>query len=145
MKLNGVLILKGIAHPKNIYTLSYLSKPVWLFFFFCGKQNKIFKKCLSGFFSKFYVSMPTQYWSAPASAAHAYVVLLTCTASANTESLQCKQHMRMTGKQRNCCFCFVFVHKKYSRCFIKLRLNHCSHMDYFNDVFTTFLGLESGN
>jgi len=23
-------------------------------------------------------------------------------------------------------------------------LNHITHMDYFNDVFTTFLGLESG-
>jgi len=39
--------------------------------------------------------------------------------------------------------CF-FAHKKYSHRFIPLRLNHCSQMDYFNDVFTTFLGLESG-
>ncbi len=35
-----------------------------------------------------------------------------------------------------------FMHKKYSRCFITLRLNHWCHMDYFNDVLTTFLGLE---
>ncbi len=35
-----------------------------------------------------------------------------------------------------------FAHKKYSRSFIKLRLNHWCHMDYFNDVLTTFLGLE---
>ncbi len=35
-----------------------------------------------------------------------------------------------------------FAHKKYSRSFIKLWLNHWSHMDYFNDVLTTFLGLE---
>jgi len=40
---------------------------------------------------------------------------------------------------------FVFAHKKYSRCFITLRLNHCSHVDYFNNVFTTFLDLECGN
>ncbi len=36
----------------------------------------------------------------------------------------------------------LFAHKKYSRSFIKLRLNPWCHMDYFNDVFTTFLGLE---
>ncbi len=37
-----------------------------------------------------------------------------------------------------------FAHKKNPRCFIKLRLNHWCHMDYFNDVLTTFLGLERG-
>ncbi len=37
---------------------------------------------------------------------------------------------------------FNFVHKKYSHSFIKLRLNNRCHMDYFNDVLTTFLGLE---
>ncbi len=37
-----------------------------------------------------------------------------------------------------------FAHKSYSRILIKLRLNHC-HMDYFNDVLTTFLGLERGS
>ncbi len=35
-----------------------------------------------------------------------------------------------------------FVHKKYSRSFITLRLNHWCHMDYFNNVLTTFLGLD---
>ncbi len=41
---------------------------------------------------------------------------------------------------------FVFFeHKKFSHRFIKLRLNHWCHMDYFNDVLlTTFLGLECG-
>ncbi len=34
-----------------------------------------------------------------------------------------------------------FVHKMYSHSFIKLRLNWC-HIDYFNDVLTTFLGLK---
>ncbi len=38
-----------------------------------------------------------------------------------------------------------FAHKKYSRSFIKLRLNHWCPMDYFNDVLTTFLGLERGS
>ncbi len=35
-----------------------------------------------------------------------------------------------------------FTHKKYSRSFIKLRLNHRCHMDYFNNVLNTLLGLE---
>ncbi len=35
-----------------------------------------------------------------------------------------------------------FVYKKYSCSFVKLRLNHWWHMDYFNNVLTTFLGLE---
>ncbi len=34
-----------------------------------------------------------------------------------------------------------FVHKKYSHSFIKSWLNHWCHMDYFNDVLTTFLDL----
>jgi len=29
--------------------------------------------------------------------------------------------------------------------FIKSRLNHWNYMEYFNDVFTTFLGLVSGS
>ncbi len=36
-----------------------------------------------------------------------------------------------------------FVHKMYSRSFIKLRLNHWGHMEYFIYVLNTFLGLES--
>ena len=58
-----------------------------------------------------------------------------------------KQRMRMTQKRRYFIygyFCFVFAHKKYSRHFIKLRLNHCSHVDYCNYVFSPFLDLESG-
>ncbi len=35
-----------------------------------------------------------------------------------------------------------FAHKKYSCSFIKLRLNHWCHMNYFNDDLTNFLGLE---
>ncbi len=38
-----------------------------------------------------------------------------------------------------------FEHKTYSHSFIKLRLNHWCHMDYFNNVFITFLGLECGS
>ncbi len=38
---------------------------------------------------------------------------------------------------------FVFVaHKKYSRSFVKVKLNDWYHMDYFNDVLATFLNLE---
>ncbi len=33
----------------------------------------------------------------------------------------------------------------YSCSFITLQLDHCCHMDYFNDVLTTFLGLEPGS
>ncbi len=34
-----------------------------------------------------------------------------------------------------------FAHKKDSRSFIKLQLNYWYHMDYFNNVLTTFLAL----
>jgi len=33
---------------------------------------------------------------------------------------------------------FVFAHKKCSCRLIKLRLSHCSHLDYFNNVFNNF-------
>ncbi len=42
-------------------------------------------------------------------------------------------------------FFVFFTHKKYSRSFIKLQLNHWCHMDYFNNVPATFLGLECGS
>ncbi len=46
-------------------------------------------------------------------------------------------------KSLNKVIIFVFfAHTKYSRSFIKLMLNHWCHMNYFNDVLTTFLGLE---
>ena len=35
-------------------------------------------------------------------------------------------------------FLFVFAHKKYSRRLIYLRLSHCSHLDYINDLFNNF-------
>ncbi len=38
-----------------------------------------------------------------------------------------------------------FAYKKYSRRFIKFILNHWWQMDYFDDVFHTFLGLDSVN
>jgi len=40
--------------------------------------------------------------------------------------------------------CF-FAHKKYSRRLMNLRLSHCSHLDYFNDVFNNFSGPTSFN
>jgi len=60
----------------------------------------------------------------------------------NTDSKQksckaSKQCFEMSLKSRY----FVFLaHKKYSHCFIILRLNHCSHMNHFKYVFNTFLG-----
>ncbi len=38
-------------------------------------------------------------------------------------------------------FFFFFAHKKYSRSFVKLRLNPWCHMDYFTDLLATFLDL----
>ncbi len=35
-----------------------------------------------------------------------------------------------------------FAHKKYSRNFVKLRLNHWFHIDYFNDLLATFRSLD---
>ncbi len=35
-----------------------------------------------------------------------------------------------------------FAYKKYSCSFVTLWLNHWCHMDYFNNVLTTFLGIE---
>jgi len=43
------------------------------------------------------------------------------------------------------CTWYIFEHKKHSDHSIKLRINHWRHMYYFNDIFTTFLGLESGS
>jgi len=37
---------------------------------------------------------------------------------------------------------FFLVHKKYSRRFITLRLNHCCHMNCFKYVFSSFLGIK---
>ncbi len=46
-------------------------------------------------------------------------------------------------EETNCWIKFVFfAYKKYSRSFVKLRLNPWCHMDYFTDLFTTFLNLD---
>jgi len=42
------------------------------------------------------------------------------------------------------CFCF-FPQPKHLFCLIKPRLNHWSHMEYFNDVFPIVVDLESVN
>ncbi len=49
---------------------------------------------------------------------------------------------RLTRMRRNCWIKMYFAHKKYSHTFIKLRLNYWCYMDYFINVFITFLGLE---
>ncbi len=38
-----------------------------------------------------------------------------------------------------------FVYKKYSRSFVKLRLNPRCHMDYFTDLLAAFLDVGRGN
>ncbi len=43
--------------------------------------------------------------------------------------------------QNKACTFFFFAHKKYSRNFIKLRLNLWCHMDYFTDILNNFLDL----
>ncbi len=40
-------------------------------------------------------------------------------------------------------FCCCFLHKKYSRRFMKFRLTHWWQMEYSGDAFHTFLGLDS--
>ncbi len=45
-------------------------------------------------------------------------------------------------ENKNNKFIQQFLHKKYFHSFITLHLNYWCHMDYFNDVLTTFLGLE---
>ncbi len=65
-------------------------------------------------------------------------------------SWYCREHVLKSDtkekKTLNKVIIFVFfAHKKYSRSFIKLQLNHWCHMDYFNNVLTTFLGLERGS
>ncbi len=57
-----------------------------------------------------------------------------------------KAPRRLTWKRRNwwikALFLFSLHTKSIFYSFVKLRLNHWFPMDYFNDVFTTFLGLE---
>ncbi len=51
-----------------------------------------------------------------------------------------------TLEETNCWIKSLFLFSlctKYSRRFIKFRLNHWLQMDYFGDVFHTFLGLDS--
>ncbi len=67
-----------------------------------------------------------------------------------SESLHCGSVMYMcrilTRKKRNCWIKSLFLLSLSTKgivcSFIKLQSNHWCHMDYFNDVLTTFLGLE---
>ncbi len=70
--------------------------------------------------------------------------------SIDTLSQEYCEHMAETDVEENKLLNKVviyvfFAHKKYSHSIINLRLNHWCHMDYFNDVLTTFLALERGN
>ncbi len=76
---------------------------------------------------------------------HACTVPCLCAEERNAHtSLYSPQWQRMgRGAEEllNKVIIFVFfAHKKYSRSFVKLQLNHWCHMHYFNNVFT-FLDL----
>ncbi len=80
----------------------------------------------------FYVSTP-----APASAApHSYIMVL---------SWMCSGEWYGREELLKVIIFVFFEQKKYSRSFLTLQLNHQCHMDYFNNVLTTFLGLEQGS
>ncbi len=54
--------------------------------------------------------------------------------------------MRRGNKLLNKVVIFVFfAHKKYSRSFVKLWLNHWCHMDHFSNVLTMFLCFDCGS
>ncbi len=74
--------------------------------------------------SRFYVRIP-----APASAAsQACIMVLSWTSDEDWHE----------GEEILKVVIFVFfAHKKYSCSFLKWRLNHWCHMDYFNDILTT--------
>ncbi len=97
-----------------------------------SKENKN-KKTLFNNFLSFIYSSPRKQGTKPAPASSASQVCVVVLSWIEKKLL-------------NKIFIFVFfAYKKYSRSFIKLQFNHWRHMDYFNNVITTFLGLERGN
>ncbi len=77
---------------------------------------------------------------------HIRVVRLTPNRTVCVQWILSKMVLRWCGgdKLLNKVVIFVFfVYKKYYRRFITFRLNHLWQMDYFDDVFHTFLGLDS--
>ncbi len=100
-------------------------------YFLCAKKTKILT-LFSDFVSSVSVSVPftrvPRCMCVPSSACKQGAVLPGSTSAAS--------HAKKV-------FIFVFfVQRKYSRSFINLRLKPWCHMDSFNDVLTTFLGLE---
>ncbi len=79
-----------------------------------------------------------------------FIAILNCISSIThmRRGTLINARQRLTQTRRNhwikSLFCFLCA-KKYSCSFIKLRLNHWCHKDYFNDVLTMFLGLERGS
>ncbi|XP_067268907.1 interferon-induced 35 kDa protein homolog isoform X2 [Pseudorasbora parva] len=69
----------------------------------------------------------------------------SCSCDACDDTGADQQFKSLTQTRRNCgiksLFLFCFCALKYSRGFITLRLNHWSHMNYINKVFTSFLDL----
>ncbi len=80
----------------------------------------------------FYVRTP-----APASAAtHTYIMVV---------SWMCSGEWHGREELLKVIIFVFFEQKKYSLSFLTLQLNHQCHMDYFNNVLTTFMGLEQGS
>ncbi len=55
------------------------------------------------------------------------------------------ESIMMHARAFHCIILVFFEHKKYSRSFIKWWLNHWCHMDYFNDILTTFMCRDCGS
>ncbi len=126
---------KGLVHPK-IQILSLIthphvvSKPVRPSFII-GTQIKIFLMKSESFL--------TLHRQQRCLLNHNFMKIIIYV---NTFCAQRKQKLRLIQQFWNKVFIFVFfVHKKYSCRFVKLRLNHWWHMDYFTNILTTFLGL----
>ncbi len=75
---------------------------------------------------------------------------LPCQSSTcvHESTMTCESFFYKVCEENNCWIAIIFVfvaHRKYSRSFIKLQLDHWWHKDCFIDVLTTFLGLEYGS
>ncbi len=77
-----------------------------------------------------------------------FIGIKICSKQTLSQFLKGQTRVEDWQKRRNCWIKSLFLFSlrtKYSRSFINLRLNHWCHMDYFNNVLTTCLGLECGS
>ncbi len=117
---------KGIVHPKWKFChelLTLMSFQTLKTFVHLRNTIKIFLMK-----SESFLILHRQQWNC--------VVILSWKASkTETERKRINSWIKLL-------FLFSICTKKYSHSFIKWRLNHWCHMDYFTDVLATFLGLE---